>query len=225
MSRKRLGLLVPSSNTVMEVDFYRGLPANITLHAARILLEETTVEAEKRMIEEHTPVAARDLSTLHPDLVVFGCTSASAVYGVDGDARLQARLTDITGAPTIGVMSSVLRALDVIEAERVAVITPYIDALNAKIADRLTQHGLNVVAIYGLGVSVNFDIAQVRPDQIVAFARQKLANVSTDCVFVSCTNFRAVEALPELTVVFDVPVITSNKATLDAALTLVGQPS
>ena len=216
---------MPSSNTVMEVDFYRGLPANITLHVARILLEETTVEAEKRMIEEYTPVAARDLSTLHPDLVVFGCTSASAVYGVDGDARLQAGLTDITGAPTIGVMSSVLRALDAIEAERVAVITPYIDALNAKIADRLTEHGLNVVAIYGLGISVNFDIALVRPDEIVDFARQKLANVRTDCVFVSCTNFRAMEALPQLTVTFDVPVITSNKATLDAALTLVGQPN
>lgn len=225
MSRKRLGLLVPSSNTVMEVDFYRNLPANVTLHVARILLEETTVEAEKRMIEEYVPLAARDLSTVHPDLVVFGCTSASAVYGADGDRVLQARLNDVTGAPTVGVMSSVLKALDQIEARRVAVITPYIGALNAKIAERLVSHGLEVVAIHGMGISVNYDIALVRPNEIVAFAEQRLADVSADCIFVSCTNLRAMEALPELTLRFDVPVITSNKATLDAVHALVEQAS
>lgn len=225
MSRKRLGLLVPSSNTVMEVDFCRNLPAYITLHVARIFLKETTVEAEKRMIEEYTPLAARDLSTLHPDLVVFGCTSASAVYGTGGDRKLQARLTEITGAPTIGVMSSVLRALDEMAAKRVAIITPYIDALNMKIADRVDEHGLEVVAIHGLGISVNFDIAKVTPREIVDFTRQKFSDVGTDCIFVSCTNFRAMEALSELRSTFDVPVITSNQATLEAVLALLEQPS
>ncbi len=222
---KRVGLLVPSSNTVMEVDFYRNLSADVTLHVARIFMEETTVEAERRMIEEHTPLAARDLASVHPDVVVFGCTSASAVYGADGDRVLQARLKDVTGAPTLGVMSSVLNALDGIEAKRVAVITPYIDALNAKIAERLVHHGLEVVAIHGMGISVNYDIALVRPNEIVDFAGQQLADVSVDCIFVSCTNLRAMEALPELTIRFDVPVITSNKATLDAVRALVEQAS
>ena len=223
MSGKRIGLLVPSSNTVMEVDFYRHLPPQITVHAARIFLEETTPEAERRMIEDYTPAAAKALQTLRPDLIVFGCTSASAVFGQEGDQKLRAKLADITGAPTIGVMSSVLQALDVAGAKRVAVVTPYIDALNAKIAASLTAHGLEVVSIHGLGLTVNFEIAQVSPEEIVAFARRKLGGLRADCVCVSCTNFRAMEALPALRSAFDVPVITSNQATLEAALACLAQ--
>ena len=43
----RVGLLVPSSNTVMETDFHRRLPAErFTVHTGRMFLEETTPEAE-----------------------------------------------------------------------------------------------------------------------------------------------------------------------------------
>ena len=51
----RVGLLVPSSNTVMEVDLYRNLPPPITLHPARMYLEETTPQGEERMISEELP--------------------------------------------------------------------------------------------------------------------------------------------------------------------------
>lgn len=221
MPRKRLGLLVPSSNTVMEVDFYRHLPPDVTLHTARIFLKETTPEAERRMIDEYTPLAARDLETLRPDLVVFGCTSASAVYGNEGDRLLRDRLAEAIGAPTIGVMSSVQAALARLNARRVAVITPYIDALNVKIAESLAGYGIEVVAIHGLGVTVNREIADVRPEEIAAYAREKLAGTDAECIFASCTNFRAMEALPELRAAFSVPVITSNQAALEAALALL----
>ena len=42
----RIGMIVPSSNTVAEVDFYRRLPPDCTLHTARMYLEETTPEGE-----------------------------------------------------------------------------------------------------------------------------------------------------------------------------------
>ena len=56
----RVGLIVPSSNSVIEVDFYRRLPADATLHTARMYLEETTPEGESAMLDEYLPTAIND---------------------------------------------------------------------------------------------------------------------------------------------------------------------
>ena len=87
-SSLRVGLLVPSSNTVMEVDFYRNLPKHMTLHAARMYLEETTRSAEMKMIEEFAPKAAELVKTARPHLVVFGCTSAGSLGGPQYDKEI-----------------------------------------------------------------------------------------------------------------------------------------
>ena len=82
--RRRIALLVPSSNTVMENDLHKGLPADrYTVHTDRMYLVETTRDAEVRMIEEFSKSAASDLGTLEPDLFVFGCTSAGSLFGLD----------------------------------------------------------------------------------------------------------------------------------------------
>jgi maleate isomerase len=67
-----------------------------------------------------------------------------------------------------------------------------------------------VVHIAGLGLTENFAIARVPLDRIVAFAGEQLADRSFDLLFVSCTNFRGLEARPALAERFGVPVVTSN---------------
>jgi maleate isomerase len=77
---------------------------------------------------------------------------------------------------------------------------------------------MEVVAIHGMGISVNFDLARVEPAEIVEFARRKLGTKPpADALFVSCTNYRAFSALPMLRELYDIPVITSNQAALQAA--------
>ena len=49
----RIGVLVPSSNTVMENDLHQALPkSRYTVHTARMYLEETTAAAERKMVEK-----------------------------------------------------------------------------------------------------------------------------------------------------------------------------
>jgi maleate isomerase len=202
----------------MEVDLYRHLPDRFTVHTARMYLEETTREAETRMIEDFAPEAASSVATARPDLVVFGCTSAGSLGGAEYDRKICLRLSEITGVPTVGVFSSVREALRRANARSIAVITPYNDELNASIKDGLQQDGFEVPAIHGMGITVNFELAVVSPDGITAFAREKLANVNADAIFFSCTNFRALEALPLLEQQFEAPIVTSNSATLEAVL-------
>ena len=219
---QRVGLMIPSSNTMMEVDFARDLPYGTALHTARMFLEETTAAAEIRMLDEFALPAARDVGTARPDVVVFGCTSAGALRGNDYDTELCARISEITGAPTVSTIGAVRAAIAESVAASVGVITPYVDELNEKIKASIEADGTRVAAIAGLGITENFAIAEVGLDDIVAFAERALgqlaAQASIGLVFASCTNFGATAARPAIAGRLGLPVVTSNQAVLAAAV-------
>jgi maleate isomerase len=226
--RRRVGLLVPSSNSVMEVDFYRRFPAHVTLHTGRMFMERTTPEGESEMLDEHTIPAARAVGTALPHVVVFGCTSAGALRGNDYDRQLCERISEVTGAHVVSVIQAVQRAVETHGAPRVGIVTPYVEALNREIRSSLeAATSAEVVAIHGLGIDENFAIASVPPEDITAFAKERLGGLDLDLVFVSCTNFRAMDAIAPLETAFGVPVVTSNQAALAAvwdALERVDEP-
>lgn len=213
----RLALLVPSSNTVMEGDLHGALPRDrIAVHTGRMYLVETTPEAERRMIEEHAAKAAEDLGTVEPHLLVFGCTSAGSLGGLEYDRGICEDLGRRAGCPAIGVINAVSGALGRLGLRRVALITPYVPALTDAVRRSLEEGGVEVVAAHGLGLSVNIELAAPTPDDIVDFARDRLAGVDFDGLFASCTNFRALDAKPLLEEAFGCPVVTSNSAVIEA---------
>jgi maleate isomerase len=216
----RIGLIVPSSNTVAEVDFYSRMPAGATLHTARMYLEEVTAHAEEVMLDEHLPGALRDLATVRPDVVVFACTSAGALRGNASELELIDRIAQRTGARAISVAAAVRGAIADRGARRVGVVTPYVRELNDRIAASLEDDGLSVTAIHGMGIVDNAEIGAVAPDQIAAFAADKFGDGARrpELLFVSCTNFRAFEARERIEHELSVPVVTSNQAVLESAL-------
>ncbi len=218
---KRIGLIVPSSNSIMEHDFCRHLPQNISLHTARMYMEETTVAGEERMLDEFALPAARDLSTVHPHVVVFGCTSAGVLRGRKYDRELCAGISTVTKAPVVSVIESVNELLSATGAERVLILTPYVDELNQRIKRSVEETGLEVLGIFGLGITENFTIAQVEVDEIVRFAREKIQGLNPDCLLISCTNFQGLEAIPRLKAAFGLRVVTSNQAAFEKALSLL----
>ena len=218
---RRVGLMVPSSNSVMEPDFYRRLPLNVSLHTARMYLEDVTVAVEERMLDEFTMPAAKDLSTMHPHVVVFGCTSAGALRGREYDRKMCAEISTVTKCPVVSVIESVNEALAATGAKKVLILTPYIDELNQRIRRSVEDTGLEVINIFGLGIIENSAIGQVSVDKIVQFAKEKIQGLNPDCLFFSCTNFQAMEALPRLKEAFDLPMVTSNQAALDKTLCLL----
>ncbi|MFG1463699.1 hypothetical protein V5F77_12445 [Xanthobacter sp. DSM 24535] len=213
----RIALIVPSSNTVMENDFHRALPKDrFTVHTDRMYLIETTREAEIAMIEL-AGAAAKDLGTVGPDLLVFGCTSAGALFGVEYDKKLCDELGALAGCRGMGVISSASQALGRAGAKKVALITPYNEDLTRSVAEALEGEGREIVSAHGMGITVNVELCDPTPTQIVAFAKEKLAGQTFDTLFVSCTNFRALEAKAMLEQAFaGVTVITATSAVLDS---------
>ena len=219
MQERRVGLLIPSSNTVMEVDFHEGLPAWARLHTGRMYMEETTPEAEGAMLDVHALPAATAIATARPDVIVFGCTSAGALRGNDFDAAFCADISDMTRTPTISVIASVRTAITRPDVRRIGVFTPYIDELNDRIKASLEEDGdLEVTTISGLGITENFAIAEVPVPDIVGEATDRLSGHAIDLAFISCTNFRSANAAADLERELGVPVVTSNTAALEATI-------
>jgi maleate isomerase len=219
----RVGLLIPSSNTVMEVDFYRRLPTYATLHTGRMYMEDTTPEGEAEMLDVYALPAARDVGTAKPDVLVFGCTSGGALRGNDYDRKLCERIGEETGSRVISVIASVREAVGRRAAARVGVVTPYVEELNDKIRASLEEDGVEVPVIRGLGITENFAIAKVEPEQVADFAARSLEEVDVDLVFVSCTNLRALDAMPVIEHRLGLPVVTSNSAALETTLVALGE--
>ena len=218
MRTRRLGLLLPSSGTVQEVDFYRRVPPHVTVHSARMRLPTTTESDEARMLDAHVMPAAADLATIRPDLVVFSCTSAGALRGRAYEARLCEEIAAATSAPVVSTMEAVRAELARLGVGSVAVVTPYPEALTTPVRAGLEADGLTVPVASGLGLTDSLEIAAVPPDAIARFAIETFRRGPADAVFVACCTFRALEARSAIATALGVPVVTSNQAALDLAL-------
>jgi len=213
--RRRIGLLVPSSNTTMEAEFYEMRPAGVSIHTARMGLQEVTPEKLVEMAED-TGRAAALLATAEVDIIVYGCTTGSLVGGVEWEEGLVQRIEEETGVPAVSTSRAVVHALRALDVKRVAVATPYTDVLNRLERAFLESHGFEVTAMRGLGLVRNLEIG--RTDEATVEGLVKTVAGGADAVFISCTNLPAIRLIEPLEADLRRPVVTSNQASLWAAL-------
>lgn len=124
---KRIGMIVPSLNTIGEDDFRRFCPPGIQYHVHRIRLRkedgrvtpESLARAHLEAIEE-----AGYLMDFNPDAVTFNCTGASVSYGVHGDRRLAERMSKVLGLPASNTMVAIKRALAQVGAKKSCTSAP-----------------------------------------------------------------------------------------------------
>lgn len=210
--RGRIGLIVPSSNTTNEPEFQRAVPPGVSIHTARMRLEDTNPEALEVMAED-TERCGELLATADVDVVVYGCTTGSLVKGPGYDVEIEDRLEAVTGVPAVATAAAIRRAFDALDISRLAITTPYIAELNTREREYLEDAGFEIVAIDGLGIEPNTDIGAQVPETTYREAR-RIDDSEADGVFISCTNYRTFEVIHRLEADLDKPVITSNQATL-----------
>jgi len=218
--RARLGILVPSANIVMEPDMYRMIPAGVSAHFARVWITEDTPEELEKMIE-HVPRASVELSHALVDVYAFGCTSGSLVKGINYDQEIIARIVEQTGRPATTTATACIQAFKKLGIRRISLATPYETWLNEKEKRFFKGNGVEVLAMEGLGLPEAEAIAAVDPGRIFRMARA-VDRPEADAVFISCTDFRAAEAIHALEQDLKKPVLTSNQVTLWALLRMAG---
>jgi len=220
----RIGLLVPSSNAVMEVEFYRYLPADITVHTSHIYRASAAVDAQA-MAETGRNAAqtALSLSQTQLALIVYGHTASSYVGGPAGDAEIARMVADAVGAPAITTAMAAVRCLRSVGANRIWLAAPYPIGPTRSAADFLTGHGFEVLSIECLGVAHGPDLKRVTLQAAYDVGLRAAAQGNADALFMSGTGVHTVGVVGALEKALGKPVITANLAALWGALDHLGR--
>jgi maleate isomerase len=220
---KRIGLLVPSSNSTIEVEFYRALPSDVTLHVARCFLTKIEPASIARLTED-IDREAEYLASADVDVVVLGATAPSFLRGKGYDQELIARLTKASGKPATTTSTALLAALDALGLKKVALSTAFKSEVNDIAIKFLSDNGLEVVASSGLGMVDNLQVGRL-PPQTAIDAVRAVDNSEAQAVVLACTNWQSMAVLQELEDELGKPVLSTSQMTLWHALKLAGYPA
>src|SRR6185503_16684972 len=223
--RKRIGVMVPSTNTTCEADFQLVAPPGVTVHGQRLWLtnEGTGDRAFERMNAE-IQSGARYLSTARVDVIVYGCTTGSFFRGPGWDREMLDMIRREASVPAVATSPSVVEALRSFGARRISVATPYPEWNNVRLRAYLEAQGfevLNLEAEPTAAKSGNQGINDQDPSVIVEFA-SRACRPDADALLCSCTAWRSVEAVDEIERRIGKPVVTSNQASIWMTLRRLG---
>ncbi len=218
---QRVGLLVPSVNTVVEPEFWRLTPPTASVHSARMRNSVCGVDDARQMLA-HAERAADEVGSALVDVVAFACTASSFVDGRDGEAALRESIAAAAHAPAITTSGSVAEALESLGSRRVALYTPYPAELNDHEEEFLATHGVDTLCAYGLGITAAVEIADVASDELREFVDGQPPPDDADTIFLSCTNLATFEVIRPMEAAYGIPVVSSNSATFAAVARRLG---
>ncbi len=226
--RARIGLLVPFTNSNLEPDFALMTPPGLSIHIARMGgYDEDEVPDETQM----QALGASDLqepltllSGVRPDVVVYGCTSATLTHGPAFDRDLAERITASSGAKTVTAAGALVYALRALGVARIGFASPYVPAINDMAIGFLGDMGFETVARADIGAALgNHEQGALEPDAVFDLALQA-DSPEAEALVLSCTDMRSVETLARVEAAVGKPVISSNQAMMFQTLDLLGMP-
>jgi len=215
---KRIGLIVPASNTAAETQFQRYLaPAGVGVHTTRLRM---TGKYSRPLDELAGDIvkAAEALSDTSPDVIVFHCTANSMAEGQAGEARILELVEEASGCRALTTGLAVKEALAELRLGKLVLISPYVKATNAHEIEFLAEAGYEVVHDLGLGLTGGGDeYLRITPKEWADLTVEN-QRADADGYFLSCTATSMIDAIEEVERRLARPVVNSNQAVLWAAL-------
>ncbi len=206
----------------MEREFWSAAPDGVSIHSARMRIEEAT-EVGLTEMDRDLDGAVDLLLTAGVDVLCYGCTSGSFIQGRDHASSLRRRLEERAGIPCAVTSDAVVEGLRLAGVSKLVVATPYIDSINEKERHFLDAHGFQVLDIRGLGLVKNLLIGVSPVEETMALALELVADFpEADGIFISCTNLPTFPIIERLSRDSGRPVVTSNQASLWMACRLGG---
>ena len=221
-ARARLGVIVPSVNTVVEPWFSRMCPPGVTVHAARMFLDSNlTREALVRMDREEGLLGVKQIMSCKPAAVAYCCTASSIVQGLEYDGRLNHELQHAAGVPAFTATTAIIEALNALGARRIAVCSPYTKAIDDAEHDFFSAAGFEILGSAHLGIADSFKLADPTADEIYALWQQSWRE-GADASLITCLNMNSQDVVARIERESGKPVVTSTQATLWKLLRAAG---
>ena len=128
--RARIGIVVPSVNTVMEPWAQRTAPPGVDVHFSRmfipdLLSRETLIEMDRTEGMD----GIRQVASARPNVIAYGCTASSIVQGVAYDQHLREDIETRFKVAATTAAHAILQAADALGVRKVSLVSPYTSAV------------------------------------------------------------------------------------------------
>lgn len=219
---RRIGMIVPSSNTNAEPDCLMLAPQGVTIHTTRsggYDVESIPDSGEmRRFARQSLDQQLQLLVDGRVDLIAYGCTSATLADGPEFDQAFCNEITTKCGLPAVTTAGALVEAIQDIGATKVAFTSPYVSQLASEAVDFIEQCGVGVVNQVGFERELSSLEQNALTPQDAYRMGLKADHPEAEVLVISCTDYRAVEAIPALEQALQKPVVTSNSALMYACL-------
>jgi len=217
----RIGLLVPSSNTTVEPEFYRALPREVTLHVARLYLDKIATGTIASMVSD-IEMQSRSLASADVDIIVLGAAAPSFLKGLGYDREMAKKIEAASGKRATTTSTALIEALQYLGVSRVVLGAAYDDKVNAIAKSFLEVNGFNVLDAQGLGLVDNLVVGRLDATSAYELAR-KIDRPDAEAIVLACTNWKTMDVIERLERELGKPGLSTTQGTIWAALRAIGR--
>jgi len=221
--RRKFGVIAPSTNTIVEPDFYSMTVPGVTAHFSRIHIRDQNMADDKGMeklldqIRDEITASCERVLTCEPDYMVMGMSAETFWGGVEGNRAFIEQIHNITGLDVATGAQACEQALKLFGARRIGVVTPYQPVGDDNVVKFFDEIGFEVANIKGLKCPTAVSIAHVTEDEL-RDALLEVNDADVDALVQCGTNLSMVRLADEAERWLGKPVIAINAATWWMAL-------
>jgi maleate isomerase len=216
----RVGLIIPSSNRMVEQEMVHAFPDGVRPHVTRLRMTGDNRMGHDQLIPR-VEDATRALADAKCDVIAFHCTANSMEEGASGEQRILAAVGSAGARHATTTATAIRRALDALGARRIVLVTPYSQEVTDHEAEFLNDAGYEVIYAKGYALAGS-DAYCSTPPSVWRDRVLEAANPQADVYFLSCANISVFSIIEELERRLGRPVITSNQTVIWDALVRLG---
>ncbi|HEY8332383.1 MAG TPA: aspartate/glutamate racemase family protein [Tardiphaga sp.] len=222
--RVLLGQLTPSSNTALEpitTAMLAGLP-EVSAHFSRFKVTEIALSNTALAQFDNSEILRAAELLAHAKVDVIGWNGTSSGWlGFEADVRLCEQITAATGIPATTSMLALNEILATTGVKKLGYVTPYLDAVQAKILDNYSKLGVACQGERHLNLQDNFSFSEVPVAQLEQMTRD-VAGEKPDAIAIICTNLRVAGSAEKLEQETGIPVYDTIATVVWKCLKLAG---
>lgn len=220
---RRLGVLVPSSNTVVEPETAKLLPedGSVTMHVSRLRVVSIASDdgSLAQFAADKVVAAAELLADAEVETILWNGTAASWL-GFGWDEEITSQIEARTGIRATTSILAINRELERLSARRVGLVTPYVESVEQSIIANYHAIGIEVGRSVRQDLTSNTAFARIDPLDVADMVRQA-AVASVDAILILCTNLAGASIAPALSRELSVPVLDSVRVAVSHSLALL----
>jgi maleate cis-trans isomerase len=197
----------------MQREMTELCPAITRFAVARVDLAGRTLgPADLLAYTDTTLRALQPFQASRPDLVFHGCTAAGFLAGAAGNALVVAAIGERIGAPVVSAAQAMVDVLHWHALTRIAVLTPYIDSVNAGLRRFLAASGIVIEQLDSFNCRTVADMLELTEEQVYQRAVESVASGS-QALLLACTQMPTIGIIARLRDRLGIPVWSSISAT------------